>query len=135
MSATQYASTSDLEKLGISARALALVGSTVVTAALVSASSVADGYLSGKSGDQLPLTTWPESLRSAVAKIAAFELSSGPIGFNPEDGSHEIILERYKQGMQWLRDVAAGRVTLPSFSVAPARYPTPLVVSDDSRGF
>jgi phage gp36-like protein len=135
MSATQYATSTDLTNLGISARALALAGADTVTAAWVSASSVADGYLSGRYGDQLPLTTWPESLRSAVAKIAAFELSSSAVGFNPEDNSHEIILERYKQGIQWLRDVAAGRVTLPSFSVAPTRSPTPLVVSDDSRGF
>jgi phage gp36-like protein len=132
--ATQYAEIADFEKFGLGPKGLVSVNSADITAALLSASSVADGYLHARYGDQLPLTTWPEALRVAVCKIAAFELLAGVIGFNAE-GSHDNFLERHRQAMAWLRDVAQGRVTFPVTAAAPARYETPMVVSDDSRGF
>lgn len=133
MSATQYADATDLITVGMNARQLEFLDDATIVAALVSASSVADGYLSGPYGDTLPLTTWPESLRRCVARIAAWDLVSGPIGFNP-DGTHEVFLENYKQAMKWLADVSNRRVTLPVYSVAPARGASPAVSSDTSRG-
>lgn len=134
MAATQYATDTDLQNAGMSAKMIALVDSSVRTAALVSASSTADGYLASQYGDDLPLTTWPESLRVAVARIAAWTLVSGPIGFNP-DGTHEVFLENHKQAMKWLADVGAKRVTLPTYSAAPTRHASPMVASDTTRGF
>lgn len=125
---TQYASTTDLQRLGLSSRALAGVSSYAITDALVSASSIADGYIASRYGDALPLTTWPESLRMAVASIAAFTIL-GVVGFNPEDGSHVIVAKRRDDAMAWLRDVSLGRVTLPAATVAPARIARPSVVS------
>ncbi len=132
--ATQYATTDNFETYGLGSKVLVGIDADVITAALVSASSVADGYLHARYGDQLPLTTWPESLRIAVCKIAAFELIGGHIGYNP-DGRHEVFLERHKQAMAWLRDVAQGRVTFAVTAAAPARYEAPTVTSDDGRGF
>jgi phage gp36-like protein len=131
--ATQYADETDLSQVGMSAKQLTLVSTGQKTAALVAASSVADGYLAAQY-DSLPLTTWPESLRTCVARLAAWTLISGPIGFNP-DGSHEVFLENQKQAMKWLQDVGNNRVHLPKYSAAPARGVTPTVVSDTSRGF
>lgn len=129
--ATQYATVADLKQLGLVAGALSGVDEADIDAALVAASSVADGYLASRYGSSLPLTAWPESLTMAVCQIAAFRIMSA-IGFNPEDGSHEVIRMGFEDAMRWLRDVSAGRVTLIS---APAPALTPKVWSDDSRGF
>lgn len=125
---TQYASATDLARLGLSTRALTGVSSDVIEDALVAASSVADGYMGSRYGDALPLTTWPESLRSAVACIAAMSVL-GTIGFNPEDGAHVIVMRRYEMAIQWLRDVSTGKVTLPVSDTAPARVASPRVRS------
>lgn len=132
--ATQYADATDLLEVGMNTKQLALVSTDQKTAALVSASSTADGYLASQY-DSLPLTTWPESLRTCVARLAAWILISGPIGFKPGEGMHEVFLENHKTAMTWLRDVSNGRVQLPKYAAAPARGATPTVLSNDTNGF
>lgn len=128
---TQYATISDLERLGLTARALEGVNPADIDGALLAASSEADGYLASRYGSHLPLTTWPDSLRMAVARMAAFQIMSA-IGFNPEDGSHIALRMSYEDARRWLRDVSAGRVTLIS---APASSLAPKAWSNEGRGF
>lgn len=129
--ATQYATRTDLEQLGLVAGALSGIADADVNAALLAASSMADGYLASRYGSSLPLATWPESLTQHVCAIAAFRLMSA-IGFNPEDGAHVVIRMGYDDAIRWLRDVSKGVVTLIS---APTAALTPQAYSDEGRGF
>lgn len=132
---SSYAVPADLSTFGVNAAALSGFTNQQQQDALDAASSVADGYL--RSRFQLPLTgTVTPDLKRAVCAIAAFDLLTTG-GFNPESGSDQVILIRQKAAMQWLRDVADGRVT-PALSDSSSSTPAPrapMVISQPSRGW
>lgn len=78
----------------------------VVTPALASASSFADGYLSA----YLPITTIPDVLRDAVIMIAAQNIRL------PRDKGTGDSEKAYKNAVDWLKKIAGGDAVLPGYS-------------------
>lgn len=105
-----YATPSDIESaLGtdvyreVSIRdADGVVDSSVVSAAIAAASSLADSYLT----KWLPITVVPDALRDAVVAIAVQKLRL------PRDMSTEDSRRAYDAAMAWLRDVSKGTASL-----------------------
>ena len=77
-----------------------------MSAALVSASSTADGYLGRRYG--LPLVSWSFDLRQAVCYMAAYILLKRQ-GFNPELYDDNWVNDYYK-ALTWLDDVGNRRL-------------------------
>lgn len=124
---TVFATQTDLERLGMSARALSGVDPSVIADALASASSIVESYLPSRYQDGT-LTVWPASIIKATCDLAQHILVSGPIGYNP-DGSHEEIRLRAEDAHRWLTKLAQGTVTLPTPQTSPSRGPAPSVIS------
>jgi len=77
-----------------------------MTYALVSASSMADGYLSRRYG--LPLKSWSYDLIQAVCDIAGYLLIKRN-GFNPEVYDANWV-SKYNAALRWLDDVGNRRI-------------------------
>lgn len=88
------------------------VDGTVALGALERASSEADTYLAARYA--LPLASVPQVLAAVVCDIARYRLSGG------ETTETTPIADRYKAGITWLKDVAAGRAMLPGVATASA---------------
>ena len=101
-----YATPSDLARLGVAAAALSDVPVPDQEAALDAASRLADSYLARRY--RLPLVSWGDDLKRAVALIAAYDLIAVR-GFAPE-GADEHLRLRYEDAIRWLEQVAKGEV-------------------------
>ena len=75
----------------------------VIDAAIADATDQINAYLQGRV--TLPLSDVPRIITAHACDIARYRLY--------DDGVSEHVAERHKQTMQYLRDVAAGRVKLP----------------------
>lgn len=114
-----------------------------ITQALVTASSVVNSYLQPKFASLLvpdgqgnqALATWGADIRRATAKIAAWDLLSGGVGYNPQIGSDRVVREGYddilgRPGQSgWLRMVAQGQIQ-PDGLVPGANPSTPNVATN-----
>lgn len=108
-----YATTDDLisafglnEMIAISDReGDGVVDGSVTLEALTRASSEADSYIAARY--TLPLSSVPEALKSAVCDMARYRLTGG------EASQTDVIVERYKAAIAWLRDISTGRAVLP----------------------
>lgn len=136
---TRYASAADLAALGVRSQATGGIASGDIDSALDAASLVADSYL--RSRYALPFTTWGVDLRSAVAKIAAYEILSTR-GLQPGSSqSDENVRDRYRDAIAWLKDVSAGRAavsggnTTPETSSRARAESAPTVRSNGQRGW
>lgn len=132
-----YATRTDLTRLGLRAEALTGVSTEAQDAALEAASDVADSYL--RSRYALPFTSWGDDLRRAVAAIAALDIMSAR-GFNPANGSDDVLVQRQRDAIAWLRDVAQARATVSGGATSPtptrhARASAPRVASERTRGW
>lgn len=114
---TQYATTTDLARLGLSTGVLSRVDTAELDAQLAAASQCADGYLRAKPY-ALPLTAWGDDLRAAVCALAAENLIVTR-GANPEDPANRAIFERADRARAWLRDVSKGVVELDVTDATP----------------
>jgi len=114
---TRYAAVSDLASLGIVAASVGGVSTAAKEAALDSASSLADGYLSRQY--TLPLTAWADALKECVCCIAA-ETILNVAGHNPAAGRDDITSVRADRWRAWLASVADGRVSLAVTDATPA---------------
>ena len=99
-----YATPDDLTRLGVAAAALSDVPVPDQEAALDAASRLADSYLARRY--RLPLVSWGDDLKRAVALIAAYDLIAVR-GFAPE-GADEHLRLRYEDAIRWLEQVAKG---------------------------
>lgn len=109
--AQPYATTQDFGTYGIPAAAQgSQITASNIAAAILSASTMADGYLASQY--KLPLSAWGADLRKAVCAIAAWELMAGVRGFNPE-GSDSTIRQRYDDALAWLKGVSSGGINPP----------------------
>jgi phage gp36-like protein len=109
--AQPYATTADFGTYGIpSAAQGSQLNAANIAAAILSASTMADGYLASQY--TLPLSSWGSDLRKVVCALAAWELMAGVRGFNPE-GSDSTIRQRYDDATDWLRRVASGQINPP----------------------
>jgi phage gp36-like protein len=132
-----YAVQADLQRFALPASVVAsclAIDANSVTAALQGASDTADGYMRGQF--VLPLVApYPADLVRAVCKLAAYDLVSGTIGYNPE--GDPSILKGWEQAMAWFKDVARG-VSIPSITDSTpggTRGPVPFVSSRRRRGW
>lgn len=141
MAQPQYADTSELQSLAITAAAATRFGSTAMTAQLQAASSIADSYLSSQF--ILPLQTSPQGwdmlLKLIVCKIAAANLYR-QFGFmGAQAPADEAILEGEKWAMGQLD--AIGKKTLTpnwvdsSGQAVDADHAGDFITSDEPVGF
>lgn len=75
----------------------------VVAAALAHADNLVNGYVGAKYA--VPLTTVPDLVRTWATSIARYILH--------RNGAPEHVAQDYKDAIQALKDVAAGRIALP----------------------
>jgi phage gp36-like protein len=106
MAQSQYATTTDLQNVAITAAAFGRFGATACTAALQAASSICDSYIASQFA--LPLRVspqgWDMSLTMYCAWIAAFLLYS-QFGYAPMAPADEVIESRYKKAIEWLQQI------------------------------
>ena len=108
---SQYATTTDLQNLGLPTAALTGVSSPIQDQHLVKASGVVDSYLRGR--ETLPLVApFPDEVVDATVRLAAYTLLVRR-GFNP-DSYDENFRSLYEGTLRWLKDVSAGRANLAS---------------------
>jgi phage gp36-like protein len=92
---SQYAQISDLFLYGLREEARADIPDAVLTANLVSASAMVDGYLVGRYGvGSMPLVSWDTEITMWTAWIAVYLILSGPRGYAP-NGADDNIRQRY----------------------------------------
>ncbi len=136
MAQTLYATLADIQDLGL--RSIndridkGLITADQVDKALATASSEAEGYLSTRYTP--PFTSWPDSLRSHVARIAAFLLLTRT-GYAPGAEGNELIMSGHDMAISWLEKVASGRVTLPLNTTSQRPLNVPQVYSEAERGW
>ncbi len=82
-----------------------MVDGAVALEALTRASSEADSYIAARYA--LPLSSVPEALLSAVCDMARYRLTGGVAS------QTDVIAERYRAAIAWLRDISTGRAVLP----------------------
>lgn len=75
----------------------------VVEAALIHAGNIVDGYVATKY--QVPLTVVPDLVRTWTVSISRYHLH--------RYGAPDYVAQDYKDAITALKDVAAGRITLP----------------------
>jgi phage gp36-like protein len=107
-----YATPSDVKLLGI--RSDALGGTNAVTDAELdeaaeAAGDLMDGYFKA-GGIALPLTSWGDDIRRADAIIAAYDVISARIGYNPDATGDDPWRKRYEDIIRWLEQIAAGAI-------------------------
>lgn len=134
MAASQYASRSDLEGLGLPRTALKNVENGTIDDILIAASGFVDSHLRGRYS--LPLQNpFPPEIATATVDIGALRVLRRR-GYNPDEFD-ESWKEAHDAAVTWLKDVAAGRVHL---AIAADATPTtsegaPRVQTQPARGW
>lgn len=128
-----YASLADLTRYGLPEHALADISISERIEQLLAASSIADGPLYA-AGFTLPLLSWGDDLREAVASIAAANCLIQR-GFSPE-GSDQTIVDRGERRRRWLDGIGdGGRISPMTKGTPPQVVPaSAVVVSRPRRG-
>jgi phage gp36-like protein len=124
---TQYATAGELADQGLPTLALEGIETATLDASLLYASRVIDGYV--KKRYTVPLTTWGEDVTRAAIHIAQFDIMSRR-GFRPGAGADEIIVKRYDDTINWLRDVAKKLVELTDVTEGDPEIAAPIAESD-----
>lgn len=128
-----YATTTDLDELGLPTGWLTGVTTAQQEAALDAASAEADDYLRARY--TLPLSAYPDSLKARVVDMAVFRLMKRR-GYNPENGNDNLIAKAYDDAMVWLKQVARGEVVLGATDATPSTYEgAPEVNTGTARGW
>ncbi len=129
----RFAEVEDLEIHGLPGEALTNISTETKEAYLDAASDIAWSYCEGR-GYPNPLPTWGADLRSAVSKIAAWELLVHSRGVNPEDPGHAAIAKGQTDAIGWLRDVAKGVANLQGVSTQRVQSGVAAVITDADDG-
>jgi phage gp36-like protein len=133
---SQYASIADLYRYGFREEARGDLADSVLTTALIQASSIVDSHLAQRFG--APLSEWTEEITGWVCRLATFELMTGPRGMSSESGDYVVLKDRYDATMSFLRRTQSqdytprGLVVQTSSGVMGIQ---PLVLSNDARGW
>ena len=106
---TAYASPWDITRFAVAEVALSDMTSTQRADALVSATDMAEGYLS--SAYELPIEEWGEDLRQQVAYLAAATLFRVR-GADPQ-GPDALVFDAESKAITWLDRIANGRLKPP----------------------
>lgn len=107
--AQQYVTISELARLGIPGDAYSGKPNTEINAALLAWSVFADSYIAKRY--TLPLVSWGDDLRLAVAQLASLALM-GNRGFRPGSGNDEIAVDSKNDARGWLLDISTGKAEL-----------------------
>ena len=129
---SQYATIEQFFGLGLPETARGQLLDADITAALVAASSTCDGYFRGRYGqDSTPLISWGEEVSKWVCWIAAYELLSGPRGFNAAAGADVNLRDRYDLAIGYLAQTQrqAYHPTLEPRPVVNTTGTQPLILS------
>lgn len=110
-SGATLASSADLAMLGISDEVTRSIPAATLTAILTAATETAGAILQSSGRIKLPLTAWGADIKSAVAKMAAWDVMCVVIGHNPEDANNFVWRDRDREGRAYLEQVARGFVT------------------------
>lgn len=105
--------------------AVAAIDADVVAKALSDADEVIDGYIGSRVS--LPLASVPAVLVRVASDIARYFLHS--------DAPTEQVRTAYKDAIAWLKDVAAGRVSLGDNGTASAPAGETIEIIGDDRIF
>lgn len=128
-----YATSTDLTRLGLSSEGLADVSSTTIDAMLTACSAKVDDYIEAGGRYSPPLTTYPSSLTLTVCKLAQYELI-GVEGYYPEEGTEQVLLQRYEQAMNELERLGRGGALSGVTDATPGvSDDDPVIDSDDER--
>ncbi len=100
----------DLANLGISEEVTNGIAPSTLTAILTAATETAGAILQSSGRIKLPLTSWGSDIKSAVAKMAAWDVMCVRIGHNPEDPNNFVWRDRNNEGRAYLEQVARGFV-------------------------
>lgn len=104
------ATAADLANLGISEEVTGGIQASTITAILTAATETAGAILQSSGRVKLPLTAWGGDIKSAVAKMAAWDVMCVRIGHNPEDPNNFVWRDRDAAGRAYLEQVARGFV-------------------------
>ncbi len=104
-----FAAVTDLHQVGV--RDVADADQTEVSGALVKRSVYAEGYLAASGKYTLPITAWGDDLTLCVAQLAAWDIMTVAVGFDPESAANTNWIERRNEAQRWLEWVAAGKVS------------------------
>jgi phage gp36-like protein len=107
MSASHYATLTDLANLGIPPAALAMISPDQKQAMLDSVSEKADGYLCKQF--TLPLQAWGKDLTDAVVGMAAYQLIRNR-GYQSHSGDNASFRAMYDDAERWLIGVSKGQI-------------------------
>lgn len=129
-----YAHPADLVTFGMPAVALARFSAATQAAACLASSDEAAGYLA--SAYTLPIVSWDQDLRKAVACLAVYDLLSSN-GYEPDSGKDSVVETRRNNSVSWLKRVADGGLRPPGIvDTTPVIRETEVqVVSWQSRGW
>lgn len=90
-----------------------------INASLSAATEEADSYLRARV--RLPLSTIPEVLVGYVCDLARYRLA------DTEENRSETIIARRADALNWLKDVAAGRASLPATTLDSSETSSPSI--------
>lgn len=107
MTTTPYITVGEFSDLGIPAAAYAGLAPTVLSSAILSASSLADSYL--RKRYTLPISAPGDDLKAKVADLVQYNLLVVR-GFRPDSGNDVLASKRRDDAENWFRDVAKGLV-------------------------
>jgi phage gp36-like protein len=131
---SSYAAPEDFDRFGIRPSALpSSITRADKQAAINAASDRANGYLGARF--RMPIIDWGDDLRQAVCAIAAFELVSAQVGFNPEAGHNLVLINRKDDALRWLEQVARGHITPLIIDTSPPAASISRVTSNRPRGW
>lgn len=130
-----YATSTDLNRLGLSSEGLSDIASATIDAMLEACSAKVDDYIADGGRYTPPLAAYPASITLIVCKLAQYELI-GVEGYYPEEGTEAVLLQRYEQAMADLKRLASGGAISGTVTDATAESDNdPAIASDDARGW
>lgn len=117
-----YASTTDVQNLGVPAQAIGFLTPTQQNAILQSASDYADTFFRARWGNRaVPLVAWDTAVTEAVAKIAAYRMIRVR-GFKSNASADNELRQAHDDAVNWLHLVQRQQAH-PSVTLAQANAP------------
>jgi phage gp36-like protein len=136
---TQLATATDLSQVGVPARLTKDLTGPEIDALLLKRSAFALGYVQSSGRYTLPLISWGDDLRLAVAQLTAWDIVAVAIGKSASADDEQTWIARRDEAIAWLRDVASGKVIpldiVDSSAASVSPDVTMQIVSDEPLGW
>ena len=128
-----YADHDDLVTAGLSASIVDELDPALVERSLARRSSFAEDFVARFY--KLPLKKWGASLSIAVAQLAAWDLMSAVVGFNPDDAGNTVWRDRRDEALQTLERLATHGGPGFEDSSPQLEESAPVIDSEPARGW